>query len=649
MKPSRFNPISMLRLAALAAAGLALIALAGALAGEFAPLAATAAGTAALSAAALLAAVALSLRDRSLAETADIGPDAVEPLVPEMQRLSRDQLDRVLQQLNEAIFFVGSDGLIQEANNAAGQLLGCSPETLVAVDMNSLLTANDRRAVSRQDLSLPQEAVFRRSDGELVSVSYTKSDLHDDSGALLSQVYAVQNIDERKRAEKRIRYLARFDALTKMSNRMQFQHLLQQAIARARREGMYLAILYLDIDRFKDINDTFGHSAGDTTLETFAERMTATLPEGSTPGRLAGDEFCVVLNTAPSLDALVDLVNDVGQKLLAAIGKPFRVHGEEIFMSTSIGAALYPRDGNNVVDLLRNADAALYQAKRAGGNCIEFGGEHVATAGEERLMLKSKLRRAFEREELRLDYQPKYRLSDGRLAGVEALIRWDLPERGIVLPSDFIPIAEESNLILQLGEWVLNRVCSDFRDWQRVTPSPCRVSINLSLRQLQQQRFLEGFRRTFRQHGVSPTCFELEITETTLMHDVGRTVRILDALYGMGLHLAIDDFGTGYSSLSALQQFPISTLKIDRSFLKDLTIDRDNAAIVRTIIQMAKSLKLEVVAEGVEHADQLNFLRANGCDIVQGHLFGDAMSANDFRALLVADADGSGRYQALFG
>jgi len=591
---------------------------------------------------------ALGWRRAAAGGGAEASPAAATPAAPESSRLSREQLDRVLQNLNEAIFFVGPDGLIQEANKAAGQLLGCSPESLIAADMDSLLSANDRRGMSRQDSNLPQEAVFRRSDGELVSVSYTKSDLHDDAGELLSHVYAVQNIDERKRAEKRIRFLARVDALTKMSNRMQFQHLLQQAIARARREGVYLAILYLDIDRFKDINDTFGHAAGDTTLETFSERMTTTLPEGSTPGRLAGDEFCVVLRTSPSLDALVDEVNAVGQRLLTAIGKPFRVHGEEIFMSTSIGAAIYPRDGSNVVDLLRHADAALYQAKRAGGNCIEFYGEHVASAGEERLMLKSKLRRAFEREELRLDYQPKYRLSDGRLAGVEALIRWDMPERGIVLPSDFIPIAEESNLILQLGEWVLNRVCADFRDWQRITPSPCRVSINLSLRQLQQQRFLEGFRRTFRHNGVSPTCFELEITETTLMHDVGRTVKILDALYGMGLHLAIDDFGTGYSSLSALQQFPISTLKIDRSFLKDLTVDRDNAAIVRTIIQMGKSLKLEVVAEGVEQADQLNFLRANGCDIVQGHLFGDAMSANDFRALLIADAEGSGRYQALF-
>ena len=563
-------------------------------------------------------------------------------------RLTREQLDRVLKSLNEAIFFVSPEGRIQEVNNAAGELLGRETESLIGVDMESLLTAHDRRRSSRQESWRPQEAVFRRDDKTLVSVSYTKSDVLDDAGNLLLQVYAVQNIDERKQAENRIRYLARFDPLTKMANRMQFQHLLQQAIARARRDGTYLAILYLDVDRFKDINDTFGHSAGDTTLEIFAQRITDVLHGDSLTGRLAGDEFCVLLGTSRAIDQLIDEVEEVGGELLSSVGRPFRVQGEEIFMSTSIGAAIYPRDGENVVDLLRNADAALYQAKRAGGNCIEFFGEHVASAGEERLMLKSKLRRAFERNELRLDYQPKYHISDGRIAGVEALIRWDSPDRGIVLPSDFIPIAEESNLILQLGEWVLDRVCADFRDWQRVTPSPCRVSINLSLRQLQQQRFLEGFRKTFRRHGVSPTCFELEITETTLMQDISRTIRILDALYGMGLHLAIDDFGTGYSSLSALQQFPIDTLKIDRSFVTDIGIDKDNAAIVRTIIQMGRSLKLEVVAEGVENEEQLDFLRINGCDIVQGHLFGDPMSAVQFRDQLVADAEGSGQYRALF-
>jgi diguanylate cyclase (GGDEF)-like protein/PAS domain S-box-containing protein len=585
-------------------------------------------------------------RRRSTDRDSGSAPDHKPAKAP---HLSRGQLDLLLKNLNEAIFFVSPEGLIQEANNAAGELLGRAPDSLTGADMDSLLTANDRRNSSRQEDWSPQEAVVRRNDGKLVSVSFTQSAVLDDAGNLFSHVYAVQNIDQRKQAEKRIRYLARFDALTEMANRMQFQHLLQQAIARANRDRRYLAILYLDVDRFKDINDTFGHSAGDASLEIFSQRITDVLPPESLPGRLAGDEFCVLLKTSSHIDSVADEVQAIGQKLLHSVGRPFRVQGEEIFMSTSIGAAIYPRDGENVVDLLRNADAALYQAKRAGGNCIEFFGPHIAKAGEERLMLKSKLRRAFERDELRLDYQPKYRLSDGRIAGVEALIRWDLPERGVVLPSDFIPIAEESNLILQLGEWVLDRVCSDFREWQRVMPSPCRVSLNLSLRQLLQQRFLEGFRKTFKRHSVSPTCFELEITETTLMQDVDRTIKVLDALYGMGLHLAIDDFGTGYSSLSALQQFPISTLKIDRSFVRDIGIDQDNAAIVRTIIQMARSLSLDVVAEGVENEAQLNFLRANGCDIVQGHLFGAPMSADEFRDLLIADAEGSGRYRALFG
>jgi EAL domain-containing protein (putative c-di-GMP-specific phosphodiesterase class I) len=270
------------------------------------------------------------------------------------------------------------------------------------------------------------------------------------------------------------------------------------------------------------------------------------------------------------------------------------------------------------------------------------------TAAVERLMLKSKLRRAFERDELRVHYQPKYRLATGRLEGAEALLRWDLPERGIVLPSDFVPLAEETNLILQLGDWVLNRVCEDYRAWQRLVPSPSRVSVNLSLRQLQQRKFLDQVRETFRRNGVSPTSLELEITETTLMEDPERTIRILDALYGMGLHLAIDDFGTGYSSLSALQQFPINTLKIDRSFVRDVAIDRDDAAIVDAIIQMAHSLELEVVAEGVEDEQQLDFLRRHGCDYAQGHLFGDPVTADKFGELLIAEIDGGGKYRALF-
>ena len=304
--------------------------------------------------------------------------------------------------------------------------------------------------------------------------------------------------------------------------------------------------------------------------------------------------------------------------------------------------AIYPRDGDNVIDLIRNADAALYAAKKAGGNCFEYYSSDMNTEAVERLMLKSKLRRAFERDELRLHYQPKYRISTGRIEGVEALLRWDLPERGLVFPSDFVPLAEETNLILQLGDWVLNRVCADYRAWQRSVPSPCRVSLNLSLRQLQQRRFLDQVRDTFRAHGVSPTSLELEITETTLMEDPERTVRILDALYGMGLHLAIDDFGTGYSSLSALQQFPINTLKIDQSFVRDVAIDRDDAAIVDAIIQMAHSLRLEVVAEGVESEAQLEFLRQSRLRPRAGSL---VRRPDDGRRILRAIARRIGRHR----
>ena len=561
--------------------------------------------------------------------------------------ISRDYLDRLLASMGEALLITDGTGKIERANAAAIELFGHPESELLGKIADDLISSNDRRRANGA-AARPREGTVLRPDGSTVSISYTVASVRNDRDLLESKVYAAHNIDERKRVEQRIRYLARTDPLTKLANRMQFQHLLQQGIARARRTQQYLAILYLDVDRFKDINDTFGHAAGDTSLEIFSRRMLAEIPDTAHAGRLAGDEFAVLLTGFERMENMLKNVADVAARLLVAAGKPFQVHGEEIFLTSSMGIAVYPRDGDNVIDLIRNADAALYQAKRAGGNCFEFYSTDMNTAAVERLMLKSKLRRALERDELRLHYQPKYRLKTGRIEGVEALLRWDLPERGLVFPSDFVPLAEETNLILQLGDWVLNRVCADYRAWQRSVPSPCRVSLNLSLRQLQQRRFLEQVRETFRSHGVSPTSLELEITETTLMEDPERTIRILDALYGMGLHLAIDDFGTGYSSLSALQQFPINTLKIDRSFVRDVAIDRDDAAIVDAIIQMAHSLQLEVVAEGVESEQQLNFLRKHGCDYAQGHLFGDPVTAEQFCELLIAETEGSGKYRALF-
>ena len=561
--------------------------------------------------------------------------------------ISRDYLDRLLANMGEALLITNARGEIERANAAAQEMFGHSEKELAGKFANDLIISNDRRKANGP-ASRPREGIVLRPDGSKISVSYTESEVRNDRDIVEGKVYAARNIDERKRAEQRIRYLARTDPLTKIANRMQFQHLLQQGIARARRTQNYLAILYFDVDRFKDINDTFGHAAGDTSLEIFSRRVLGELPENAYFGRLAGDEFAVLLTGFERMEGLRKELAEFATKLLQTVGRPFQVHGEEIFLTSSMGVAVYPRDGDNVIDLIRNADAALYQAKKAGGNCFEFYSADMNTAAVERLMMKSKLRRAFERDELRLHYQPKYRLQTGRVEGAEALVRWDLPERGLVFPSDFVPLAEETNLILQLGDWVLNRVCADYRDWQRLVPSPSRVSVNLSLRQLQQRRFLDSVRSTFRAHGVSPTSLELEITETTLMEDPERTIRILDALYGMGLHLAIDDFGTGYSSLSALQQFPISTLKVDQSFVRDVAIDRDDAAIVDAIIQMAHSLKLEVVAEGVESEQQLEFLRKHGCDYAQGHLFGDTVTADQFGELLVAESEGSGKYRTLF-
>jgi EAL domain-containing protein (putative c-di-GMP-specific phosphodiesterase class I) len=341
-------------------------------------------------------------------------------------------------------------------------------------------------------------------------------------------------------------------------------------------------------------------------------------------------------------------VSNLAQSILSEIGKAFYLEQQEIYLTASIGVAVCPADAENVIDLIRNADAAMYYSKQSGGNSFAFYSPDMNAAAVERLMLKSKLRRALERDELVIQYQPKVDLRDGRIVGGEALLRWRLPGHGDIPPSQFIPLAEETNLILEIGHWVLNKVCSDYRRFQERVAQPGRIAINLSLKQLRQASFIPRYQSIFKEHGVSPTCFELEITETTLMADAKRTLKLLDELYSMGLHLSIDDFGTGYSSLSALQQFPIGTLKIDQSFVRDAAIDSDDATLVRTIIEMGRSLEMDVVAEGVESEEQLVFLRAHNCHYAQGRLFGDATSADDFLALLQAQEVGNSNIVKLF-
>src|SRR6266478_1887729 len=562
--------------------------------------------------------------------------------------ITKNYLNTVLNSLTDAVLVTAPDGIVKSCNEAAQKLLGYSESELVGKPLTSFIDDAHRNAFDSAILTTEaRETVLRTANGQTIPVSMANSTITSEDPQFQGNIYVARNITERKRAERRIRYLARYDTLTKMPNRMQFQHLLQQAIARTRRSQRSLALLYLDLDRFKEVNDTFGHAAGDRTLEILSERLTRSLSKDTVIGRLAGDEFAMFIDDLP-----IDIDNrpalaTLARTLLDEISRTFYVNQQEVYLTASVGVAICPYDADNVIDLIRNADAAMYHSKQNGGNSCAFYVPEMNAAAVERLMLKSKLRRALERDELVILYQSKVDLRDGRVVGAEALLRWRLPGHGDISPSQFIPLAEETSLILDIGEWVMNRVCSDYREWQKTVAQPGRIAINLSLRQLKQASFIARCRSVFRRHGVSPTCFELEVTETTLMTDPKRTIGLLNELYAMGLNLAIDDFGTGYSSLSALQQFPIGTLKIDQSFVRDAAVDSDDAAIVRTIIDMGKSLDLEVIAEGVEASDQLEFLRKHGCYYAQGRLFGDAMEAKKLLAILASQEQGAAHHAAL--
>jgi diguanylate cyclase (GGDEF)-like protein/PAS domain S-box-containing protein len=563
--------------------------------------------------------------------------------------ITKDYLNTVLNSMNDAVLVTSTTGIIRRVNDAAVRLFGYSEAEIAGKPFVSLIAEGERESFTVEPRGMEsRESVIATRSGQTIPVSLSGAPLAAEDPQFQGTIFVIRNITDRKRAERRIRYLARYDALTKVPNRMQFQHMLQQAIARARRTDRGIVMLYLDMDRFKEINDTFGHAAGDRTLEVLSERLTHILPREAVVGRLAGDEFALFIEGFAEADDERLQAANLARMVLAEVGKAYYVDQQEVFLTASVGIAFCPKDADNVIDLIRNADAAMYHSKQNGGNSFAFYSPEMNAAAVERLMLKSKLRRALERDELMMFYQPKVDLMTGNIIGAEALLRWRLPGHGDIPPSQFIPLAEETNLILGIGEWVLNRVCADYRRWTEKIPNPGRVSINLSLKQLRQASFITRCRSVFRRHEVSPTNFELEITETTLMADPQRTVKLLNELHAMGLHLSIDDFGTGYSSLSALQQFPIGTLKIDQSFVRDAAINSDDATIVRTIIDMGRALEVEVVAEGVENEEQFNFLRERGCHYAQGRLFGDAMSADEFFSLLLAQASGRGKVSKLF-
>jgi len=470
-----------------------------------------------------------------------------------------------------------------------------------------------------------------RRDGEEILCHVRHNGIGDASGESSFHVVVLSDITEQKRAEQELRYLANYDPLTGLPNRSLLSERLARAIVRARREGGHVAVLFLDLDRFKDVNDSLGHAAGDRVLRAAAERVQQAVGPHHTVARLGGDEFTVVLEGLASADA----AEHTARRVLEAFAAPL-VFGEhhEISICPSIGISLFPTHAQVPTELLKHADTAMYQAKAAGRRTWQVYSADMDESTRRRATLAGLLRRVLERDELTVVYQPRYSLRERRVVGAEALLRWRNPDFGVVPPDQFIPLAEDTGLILEIGEWVLKEACTTLRQWREAGLHGLRMSVNVSAIQLLRGDLAATLARILAETGVSSGQLELELTESAIMANVERSASVLHACRALGVGVAVDDFGTGYSSLAYLKRLPLTTLKIDQEFVGDLTRDPDDEAITSTVIAMGHSLALTVVAEGVETAGQLQFLREHGCDEIQGHYIAAAMAREDCLAFI---------------
>jgi len=463
-------------------------------------------------------------------------------------------------------------------------------------------------------------------------LAFTAAPLHDQTGKVVGAVETMQDVTASKEMEERLHHQANHDVLTGLANRALLNDRLEQAVAHAGREQRLMAVAFIDLDHFKMINDSLGHQAGDDLIKTIALRIARCVRDGDTVARVGGDEFVVLLY---ALDREED-VTDVLRRISDEVARPAMIGRHEFMVTASTGVALYPRDGLEAPTLLMNADIALYRAKESGRNCLHFYAKSMNERLSERVAMERDLRRALERDEFLLHYQPQIDVTSGLIVGVEALLRWNHPERGLVPPGRFVPLAEELGLIVPIGEWVLRTACTQARLWAEEGIGPLRMAINLSARQFAEKGIEELIAGIVRDHGGDETCLELELTESMVMHNPVEAAAILGRLRAAGLRLSMDDFGTGYSSLGYLKAFPFDILKIDQSFVRDILSDRGAGAIARAVVSLAHSLGLKVIAEGVEEMSQFKFLEAEGCDEVQGFLFCRPLPADQLTSILSA-------------
>ena len=557
----------------------------------------------------------------------------------ESERRFRETVDL----LPQSVFETDRAGQVVFWNRFALELSGYNAEDLsdsmplarlFAAEENDRLQEVFQQVLAGQQLVNNQFTVCKKDGTTLPAL--VSADAMISQGKVTGIRGSIVDISDRVRAEEtlrqnevRLNYLAYHDTLTDLPNRALFQDRLEHALARARRFGSQLALILIDIDRFKNFNDSLGHDIGDQLLWKVACVLRNGLREVDTLARIGGDEFVVVQE---NVGCQADVVT-VAKKILSLLAQPISLRDRQLFLTASLGISVYPQNGEDVSSLMRKADRAIFQAKNQGGDCFCFFSDDDDDLLEERLFLENDLRQAVDRHELLLHYQPQIDLVSGRLVGVEALVRWQHAERGMISPGAFIPLAEETGLIVSIGEWVLRAACIQGRLWMQAGLPPVRVAVNISTWQVRQPDFVDMVEAILEESGFDPRLLELEITESAVMDNVQEAVRILDILQKRGISLAIDDFGTGYSSLSSLQQLPLSKLKIDRSFIREVTTNSNDAALTSSVIALGRTMGLGVVAEGVETEEQLLFLREKDCAQVQGFLFSKPLPAREVVSL----------------
>ncbi|HFE37706.1 MAG TPA: bifunctional diguanylate cyclase/phosphodiesterase [Gammaproteobacteria bacterium] len=525
-----------------------------------------------------------------------------------------------------------SDGVCTYASPTAAKILGYHPEELLGKTVFHFFHPEDLKSKRRfftKLLDKPKDSIcyrVRRKDDTYIWLETTsKAVIDGDSGETLEIIAVSRDITERKETEERLLYLANYDSLTGLPNRALFRDRLRRSVARAQRNETKVALFFIDLDRFKTINDSLGHHAGDQLLRSVSRRLKQYARKGDTIARLGGDEFTIILEGIKDPeDASI-----VAEKILELMEPSFKLDGHQIVVSPSIGITIFPDDADDMRSLLKNADTAMYRSKDRGGNCFQFYTSDMNAKAYEYLVLEHDLRHALEREEFRLYFQPQIDLHTQNIIGVEALLRWQHPERGLLNPEEFIPFAEETGLVEPIGQWVLKNACEQAKRWQNTGLPAVRVAVNLSMRQFVAENFVGQVASILEDTNLPAQYLELELTERFLARDVNQAEEILRDLHGLGVQLSIDDFGTGYSSLSYLKRYPLNTLKIDKSFVRDISTENDGGIIVEAIIAMGQSLKLNVIAEGVETDEQTCFLRGRGCDWVQGYLFSVPLCANE--------------------